>query len=462
MAETMQDMETTGAAAPKIEESVAVAQPSLAEAATTAGGADVAAVKAAAPSAEELAIARELVRSARARGAALTGPDGLLRALTKTVIETALGEEMTDHLGYDKHAPAGRGTGNSRNGTRTKTLLTDNVGPVDIEVPRDRDGSFTPVVVKKRQRRLDEVDTMVLSLVAKGLTTGEVSAHFAEVYGASLSKDTISRITDRVLTEMAEWMARPLETVYAAVFIDAIYVKVRDGQVANRPFYAAIGVDLAGHKDVLGLWAGTGGGESAKFWLQVLTELKNRGVADVFFVVCDGLKGLPDSVAAVFPRTTVQTCLIHLIRNTFRYASKKYWDKIATDLKPIYRAPSREAAWAAFEEFEEKWSTPYPAIGQLWRAAWEQFVPFLDYDLEIRTVLCSTNAIESLNARYRRAVTVRGHFPTEQAALKCLYLVTRSLDPKGTGQTRWTMRWKPALNAFAITFADRMPTAENN
>src|SRR4051794_36824036 len=200
---------------------------------------------------------------------------------------------MTEHLGYDKHDPAGRGTGNSRNGSRTKTLLTDNVGPVDIDVPRDREGSFTPVVVKKRQRRLDDVDTMVLSLVAKGLTTGEVSAHFEEIYGASLSKDTISRITDRVLTEMAEWMARPLEQVYAPVFIDASYAKVRDGQVANRPFYVAIGVDLAGHKDVLGLWAGTGGGESAKFWLQVLTELKNRGVADVFFVVCDGLKGAP-------------------------------------------------------------------------------------------------------------------------------------------------------------------------
>ncbi len=414
------------------------------------------------PSAEELAIARELVRSARARGVAMTGPAGLLQALTKTVIETALDEEMAEHLGYDKHDPVGRGSGNSRNGTRSKTVLTDNVGPLEIEVPRDRDGTFDPVIVKKRQRRLGGVDTIVLSLVAKGLTTGEVSAHFEEIYGASLSKDTISRITDRVLGEMTEWMARPLEKVYAAVFIDAIFVKVRDGQVANRPFYAAIGVDLAGHKDVLGIWAGTGGGESAKFWLQVLTELKNRGVDDVFFVVCDGLKGLPDSVGAVFPEAVVQTCVIHLIRGTFRYASKKYWGQIATDLKPIYKAPSREAAWAAFEEFEEKWGKPYPAISQLWRNAWEQFVPFLDYHAEIRAVICSTNAIESLNARFRRAVTVRGHFPTEQAALKCLYLVVRSLDPKGTGQTRWTMRWKPALNAFAITFGDRMPKAEDH
>jgi transposase-like protein len=442
-------------------------EPSLAEAAVVgvrppAPPAPPDRVEVAEPSEEELAIARELVRSARARGVAMTGPGGMLKALTKTVIETALDEEMTDHLGYDRHEAAGRGSGNSRNGTRSKTVLTDNVGPVQIEVPRDREATFDPVIVKKRQRRLGGVDTIVLSLVAKGLTTGEVSAHFEEIYGASLSKDTISRITDRVLSEMGDWAARPLEKVYAAVFIDAIFVKVRDGQVANRPFYVAIGVDLAGHKDVLGLWAGTGNGESAKFWLHVLTELKNRGVEDVFFIVCDGLKGLPDSVGAVFPQATVQTCVIHLIRNTFKYASKKYWGQIAADLKPIYRAPSREAAWAAFEEFEEKWGKPYPAIGQLWRNVWEQFVPFLDYDVEIRTVLCSTNAIESLNARYRRAVTVRGHFPTEQAALKCLYLVTRSLDPKGTGQQRWTMRWKPALNAFAITFGDRMPKAENH
>lgn len=411
------------------------------------------------PSVEELEIARELVRSARARGVALTGPDGMLKALTKTVIETALDEEMSEHLGYDKHEVAGRNGGNSRNGVRTKTVLTDNVGPIEISAHRDRDGTCSPVIVAKRQRRLGDVDTIVLSLAAKGLTTGEISAHFAEIYGASLSKDTISRITDKVVAEMAEWTSRPLEKVYAAVFIDAIYVNIRDGQVGNRPIYAAIGVDLAGHKDILGIWAGTGGGESAKFWLQVLTELKNRGVEDIFFVICDGLKGLPDSVGAVSAQAIVHTCVIHLIRNTFRYASKRYWGQIATDLKPIYGAPTREAAWRAFEEFDEKWGKPYPAISGLWRSAWEQFTPFLDYDAEIRKVLCSTNAIESLNARYRRAVTVRGHFPTEQDEVP--YMVTRSLDPKGNGQTRWTMRWTPALNAFAITFADRMPAAEN-
>lgn len=410
----------------------------------------------------ERAMVAQLVRAARARGDDLTGPDGLLKLLTKTVLETALDEEMNDHLGYGKHAVAGRDGGNSRNGTRSKTVLTDNVGPVTIEVPRDREASFDPVVVKKRQRRLGDVDTVVLSLYAKGLTTGEISAHFAEVYGASLSKDRISVITDRVIGEMTDWCARPLLRVYAAIFIDAIYVKVRDGQVANRPFYAAIGVDLAGRRDVLGLWAGTAGhGESAKFWMSVLAEIKNRGVTDVFFIVCDGLKGLPDSANAIFPLATVQTCIIHLIRGSFRYASKRYWDQMAKDLRPIYTAPSADAAWAAFEQFEEVWATQYPAISRLWRDAWEQFTPFLDYDVEIRRVLCSTNGIESLNARYRRAVTAKGHFPTEQAALKTLYLVTRSLDPKGTGQARWTMRWKPALNAFAVTFADRMPAAEN-
>jgi transposase-like protein len=425
------------------------------------GSLENAAKKSLTPEEQERAAVRELVRAARARGEDLTGPDGLLKTITKSVLESALEQEMTEHLGYDKHAAQGRNGGNSRNGNRTKAVLTDNAGEVRLEVPRDRDGTFAPVIVAKRQRRLSDVDAVVLSLYAKGLTTGEISAHFAEVYGASVSKDTVSRITDKVLEDMAVWTSRPLQPVYAAVFIDAIYVKVRDGQVGNQPFYAAIGVDLCGRRDVLGLWAGAGGGESAKFWMSVLTELKNRGVADVFFIVCDGLKGLPDSANAVFGRAIVQTCIIHLIRGTFRYASKRYWEQLARDLRPIYTAPSAEAAWAAFEELEEKWGTPYPAIARLWRAAWEQFTPFLDYDVEIRKVLCSTNAIESLNARYRRAVTVKGHFPTEQAALKTLYLVTRSLDPKGTGQARWITRWKPALNAFAVTFADRMPAAEN-
>lgn len=330
---------------------------------------------------------------------------------------------------------------------------------MEIDVPRDREGTFDPVIVKKRQRRLNGVDEIVLSLYANGLTTGEISAHFAQIYGASVSKETVSRITDKVLEEMATWQARPLEEVYAAIFIDAIVVKVRDGQVANRPIYAAIGVTLAGEKDILGLWAGTGG-EGAKFWMSVLTDIRNRGTKDTFFLVCDGLKGLPEVVGNVWPQTIVQTCIIHLIRNTFRLASKRDWDAIKRDVKPIYTAPSPAAARAAMDELAEKWGAKYGAIIRLWENAWEEFIPFLDYDLEIRTVICSTNAIESLDARYRRAIRARGHFPTEQAALKCLYLVTRSLDPTGRGRARWTMRWKPALNAFAITFADRWPAAE--
>jgi putative transposase len=404
-------------------------------------------------------LAQRLLAQAKEQGVELVGPDGLLNQLTKRVLETALEEEMAEHLGYDKHDPVGRNFGNSRNGVRSKTVLTE-IGPVEIDVPRDVDASFQPQIVKKRQRRLSGVDEIVLSLTARGLTTGEISAHFAEVYGASVSKDTVSKITDKVVEEMNEWCNRPLDPVYPVIFIDAIVVKVRDGQVRNKPIYVVIGVTVHGERDILGLWAGNGG-EGAKFWLQVLTELKNRGVQDVCIAVCDGLKALPDAITTVWELAVVQACIIHLIRNTFRFASRKYWDQIAHDLRPVYTAASEAEALARFEEFDEKWGTPYPAISRLWRNAWTEFVPFLDYDVEIRRVICSTNAIESINARYRRAVRARGHFPSDQAALKCLYLVTRSLDPTGRGKARWATRWKPALNAFAITFEGRIHPAGN-
>jgi transposase-like protein len=408
----------------------------------------------------EQAAAAAMVAEARERGLALTGPDGLLKLFTKNVLETALNEEMTEHLGHEKNrAEPGRESTNVRNGTRPKTVISDAAGEVDIEVPRDRESTFEPRIVKKRQRRLTHVDEIVLSLYAKGMTTGEISAHFAEIYGASVSRETISRITDKVIDDMQEWASRPLDAVYAAVFVDAIVVKVRDGQVANRPFYAAIGVTVEGRKDVLGLWAGTGG-EGAKFWMSVLVDLKNRGVKDVFFLVCDGLKGLPEVVEQVWPATIVQTCIIHLIRNSFRLTSRKDSDAIKRAIKPLYEAPNPGAAETALDELDEQWGRRYPALVRLWRNAWTEFTPFLDYDVEIRRMICSTNAIESLNARYRRAVRARGHFPTEQAALKCLYLVTRSLDPTGKGATRWMVRWKPVLNAFSITFGDRWPAAE--
>jgi len=379
----------------------------------------------------ELVAARELVRRAKEQGLSLTGPGGVLKQLTKTVLEAALNEELTEHLGHEHRAAAT--SGNVRNGTRTKTVLTESSGHVEIDVPRDRDGSFEPQIVRKRQRRLSGVDEIVLSLYAKGLTTGEISAHFEDIYQASVSKETVSRITDRVLEEMVDWSVRPLDEVYAAIFIDAIVVKVRDGQVANRPIYAAIGVSLEGERDILGLWAGQGG-EGAKFWMSVLTDLRNRGVRDVFFVVCDGLKGLPEVVGNVWPAAIVQTCIIHLIRNTFRLTSRRDWDALKRDVRPIYTAVNATAARAAFDELTERWGERYPAVVRLWDNAWAEFIPFLDYDIEIRTVLCSTNAIESLNARYRRAIKARGHFPSEQAALKCLYLVTRSLDPTGRGR----------------------------
>src|SRR6476659_5433780 len=320
------------------------------------------------PTAEERA-AEEMVARAREQGLSLVGPDGLLKQLTKTVLETALDEELTEHLGHDKHRPSE--SGNVRNGTRSKTVLSDSTGHVEIDLPRDRAGTFEPRIMRKRQRRLSGVDEIVLSLYAKGLTTGEISAHFAEVYGASVSKETVSRITDRVIEEMNDWAVRPLDEIYAAVFIDAIVVKVRDGQVANRPIYAAIGVTLEGERDILGLWAGTGG-EGAKFWMSVLTDLRNRGVRDVFFVVCDGLKGLPDVVGNVWPQTIAQTCIIHLIRNTFRLASKRDWDAMRRDVKPIYTAVNATAARDAFDHLAESWGARYPGIVRLWDNAWEE------------------------------------------------------------------------------------------
>lgn len=399
-------------------------------------------------------LAEQLIAQAREQNIDLVGPEGLLNGLTKNVLETALEAEMDEHLGYPKHAVEGRDRANSRNGTRAKTVLTE-IGPVEIEVPRDRDASFDPQIVKKRQRRLNGIDEIVLSLTARGLTTGEIAAHFDEVYGAKVSKDTISRITEKVTEEMTEWMNRPLDKVYPVIFIDAMVVKVRDGQVTNKPIYVVIGVTVDGERDILGLWAGDGS-EGAKFWLSVFTELKNRGIEDVCIAVCDGLKGLPEAITTTWEYATVQTCIIHLIRNTFRFASRKYWDAMSRDLKPVYTAPSEAAAKERFAEFDAKWGKQYPAISRLWANAWEEFVPFLDYDAEIRRVICSTNAIESMNARYRRAVRARGHFPNEAAALKCLYLATRALDPTGKGRARWATRWKPALNAFAITFEGRL------
>jgi putative transposase len=403
---------------------------------------------------------QQLSDRARSEGLQLTGAGGLLSRLTKLVVESALDGELDDHLGYGKHDPAGRDGGNSRNGKRTKTVLTE-AGPVAIDVPRDRDSTFEPKLVGKRQRRLSGVDELVISLSAKGLTHGEICAHLGEVYGAQVSKQTISAITDRVMDGMGEWQSRPLDPVYPVIFIDAIHVKIREGQVANRPIYVALAVTVAGTREILGLWAGEhGDGGGAKFWLRVLSEIKNRGTADCLIVVCDGLKGLPDAVGQVWPQTVVQTCIVHLLRNSFKYASRRDWTAIAKDLKPVYTAPSEAAALDRFAEFAEAWEKKYPAIIRLWTNAWAEFVPFLAFDTHIRTVISTTNAIESVNARIRRAVNARGHFPNEQAAMKCVYLAVMSLDPTGAGRQRWSNRWKAALNAFDITFDGRLSAGQ--
>jgi putative transposase len=399
-------------------------------------------------------LADELMQRAQSDGVSLVGPGGLLADLTKQVLEAMLEGEMTDHVGYAPHDPAGHHSGNSRNGTRAKTVLTE-IGPVEIDVPRDRAGTFEPMVVPKRRRRLGGVDQMVLSLSAKGLTHGEISAHLEEIYQAKVSKETVTRITDQVLEAMVEWQNRPLDGVYPVLFIDAINVKIREGQVANRPIYVAIGVTVDGERDILGLWAGDGG-EGAKFWHHVLTEIKNRGVADVCMLVCDGLTGLPDAVSSVWSRTIVQTCVVHLLRNSFRYASRRDWPQVAKGLKPIYSAPTEAAALERLAEFAAEWEARYPAIVKLWEDAWAEFVPFLGFDPEIRTVIYTTNAIESVNARIRKAVKARGHFPTETAAIKCVYLAVMSLDPTGKGRQRWSNRWKAALNAFTIAFPGRI------
>jgi transposase-like protein len=401
----------------------------------------------------EQVLAEELVARARREGVDLVGPDGFLTKVTKSVLEAALNAEMTEHLGYEANDPAGRGSGNSRNGTTRKTVNTD-IGPVTIDVPRDREGEFDPVIVPKHARRLDGFNESIISLYAKGLTTGEISAHLFEIYGAEVSKDTISRITDAVAPELTEWQNRPLDRVYPDIFIDAIRVKIRDGAVANRPIYVALGVNLEGERDVLGMWVGTGG-EGSKHWLGVLSELKNRGVDDVLIVCCDGLTGLPEAITAIWPRADVQTCVVHLIRNTLRYTPQNKWPAIMKDVRPIYTAPTLDAATERFAEFEEKWGAEVPAVIKLWRDAWSEFIPFLSFPAEVRSIIYTTNTIESLNARFRRSTKVRGHFPNDQAALKVLYLTIRRTDGRGGNVVGKVRNWKSVLNTLAIHYGDR-------
>ena len=389
-------------------------------------------------------------------GLELLGPEGVLTELTSRIMNRALETEMTHHLGYEKGDPTGWGSGNNRNGHYSKNVLTD-AGGIPIEVPRDRDSSFDPVLVPNGKRRLSGFNDLVVGLVARGMTTRDVRDHVADVYQVDISAELVSKITDAIIPELFEWQNRPLDPVYPILYLDAIVVKVRtDGRVRNRPVYIALAVDLDGRKQVLGLWLGSGD-EGSKFWLRVLTELKNRGVSDVLIVCCDGLKGLPDAIEATWPQAVVQTCVIHLLRGSFRYAAWNTRKKVAAALRPIYTAPTVEAAEKALADFENGLGKDYPAIVKLWKDAWETFIPFLAFPTEIRKVVYTTNMIESVNYQLRKVTKNRGHFPTERAAVKLLYLAIRNITNERRGETgTGTVGWTACLNQLAVYFPGRL------
>lgn len=409
-----------------------------------------------------------IIEQAQAQGLQLTGEGGLLPDIIKQAVEAALQAEMSDHLGYDRHAAEGRGSGNSRNGTTGKTIQT-TAGPVPLDVPRDRNGTFDPVTVPKGVRRLTDFDDMIMSLFAKGMTTRDIAEHLAVTYGASVSHETIANITDAINEVVKEWRARPLDEVYPIMYIDAIRLRIRDGgAVRIKACHLAIGVDVDGVKRVLGMWIEQA--EGARFWTGVLTELRNRGVRDVLIVCCDGLTGLPDAIAAVWPQAIVQTCVVHLIRNSLRYASWKDRKAIAAELRPIYTAATVEAAEQALEAFAaSEVGGRSPAVVDAWRRAWTEFIPFLDLPPEIRRVVYTTNAIESMNYQLRKVTKTRGQFPNDDAAYKLIYLgicdiedrtTSRGGKPKNPSITQrgsGTHGWKNALNHFAIIYPGRLP-----
>ncbi len=398
----------------------------------------------------------ELMAKVHADGLELLGEGGVLAELTKRILERALDEELTAELGYERGDPAGNGSGNSRNGSTPKRVLSE-VGAIDLDIPRDRNGSFEPVIVPKGARRLERFNANIIALYARGLSTRDIRKELKRMYGVEVSPDLISRVTDGVLDELREWQNRPLDAVYPIVYIDALVVKVRtQGTVTNRPAYLAIGVDVEGRKHVLGVWLGDGG-EGAKFWLNVLTEIRNRGVDDVLFVCCDGLKGLPDAIEATWPRAVVQTCVVHLIRASIRYCSWKDRKRISGALRPIYTAATVDDARDAMDTFELEHGERYPGIVALWRHSWEQFTPFLAYPAIIRKIIYTTNMIESVNYQLRKATKTRGHFPDDQSALKLLRLVASDLaTTRGGAAGTGTSGWKEALNCFEIHFPNRL------
>ena len=381
----------------------------------------------------------------------LIGENGLLKQLTKRLVERALDAEMTAHLGHERHAPVANASGNTRNGRSRKTLKGE-FGELPIEVPRDREGSFEPQIVPKHQTRWTGFDDKVLSLYARGMTVREIQAHLQEMYGAEVSPSLISNVTDAVVDEVKAWQARPLDPVYPIVYLDCIHVKVREGAVRVKAVYLAIGVTMAGEKEVLGLWLAQT--EGAKFWLQVVTELKNRGVQDIFIACVDGLKGFPEAIESVFPHATVQLCIVHMVRHSLNYVSWKRRAEVAADLRRIYTAATADEAEQRLTEFEAKWDGEYLPIGQSWRRNWPRLIPFFDYPPEIRKVVYTTNAIESVNMSLRKLTKNRGAFPSDDALVKLFYLALRNISKK------WTMPirdWKAALNRFTIQFEGRLP-----
>jgi len=381
----------------------------------------------------------------------IVGPGGLLAQLTQRLVERALEVELTDHLGYEHHREPPGGAGNQRNGSTPKTLSTEH-GPVKIRTPRDRDGSFEPKLVRKRQRRFEGFDERILALYSRGMSTRDIEAHLRELYGVSVGRDLISRVTDAVMDDVREWQTRTLEDLYPVVFLDCMVLKIRDGgSVQRRACYLALGIGIDGERDVLGMWFQDT--EGAKFWMQVLSELRDRGVKDILICCVDGLEGFPEAIEAIFPLTTVQTCIVHLIRASLRYVPRRDYDAVVKDLRVIYTAIDADRALHALDAFEAKWGQRFPPVVRAWREAWEHVIPFLAFPPEVRRVIYTTNAIEALNRQLRKAVKTKGHFPTEDAARKLIYLAILNAVPQWTRTRGWTK----ALLAFKIHFGDRLP-----
>jgi putative transposase len=404
----------------------------------------------------DLSMIDALLADAKIAGTPLDGVDGLLNQMTKAVIERALQVELTHDLGYERGDPAGAGSGNSRNGIGRKTVSTTN-GPITIDVPRDRNGTFEPKIVPKKARRLGQIDEMVLSLYSRGLSTRDIEAHLLEVYGVAASRELISNVTDVVVDEIEIWRNRPVDEVYPIVYVDGLRIKVRDkGAVTIKTAYLVIGVDVEGRKHALGLWIAET--EGAKFWLSVLTQLRNRGLRDILICCCDGLSGLPDAITSVFPDTVVQTCVVHVVRNAMRFVSYQDRKKVAAGMRAIYTAPTVEAAEVELKNLDSTFGTQYPGVIDVWRRVWNEFIPFLDYPAELRLVVYTTNAIESINFQLRKVTKTRGHFPSDEAAMKLLYLGLRNISSKRGGESgTGTQGWKMALNTLVVLFPGRLP-----